>query len=177
MKKSILIILIINTFFSPKNINAQSTFVTEKTDVLVKNFCNITNASQWNLITTIKLNFCTYHPQGMVKIGDLFYLSSVQKIIPPKKLETSQNGFDRSTGKGIGHLFKFDIKGDLISKITLGDSIIHHPGGIDFDAAKPDGMPRKLLDVSRLTALGWKPQFTLEEGIRAAYASYLEGVC
>ena len=53
---------------------------------------------------------------------------------------------------------------------------VGYPGGIDFDATKPDGMPRKLLDVSRLTGLGWKPQFSLEEGIRAAYASYLKGV-
>ena len=54
--------------------------------------------------------------------------------------------------------------------------VVGYPGGIDFDAEKPDGMPRKLLDVSRLKGLGWEPQFTLEEGIRAAYSSYLEGV-
>ena len=51
--------------------------------------------------------------------------------------------------------------------------VVGYPGEIDFDATKPDGMPRKLLDVSRLTGLGWKPKFTLEEGIRAAYTSYL----
>ena len=52
--------------------------------------------------------------------------------------------------------------------------VVGYPGEIDFDATKPDGMPRKLLDVSRLTGLGWKPKFTLEEGIRAAYTSYLD---
>ena len=69
----------------------------------------------------------------MIKIGDVFYLSSVEKIISPQKFKTPQNGYDRSTGKGTGHLFKFDNQGKLISKITLGDSIIFHPGGIDFD--------------------------------------------
>jgi len=36
----------------------------------------------------------------------------------------------------------------------------------------PDGTPRKLLDVSRLTALGWKPRTTLPEGVRALYDWY-----
>ena len=40
----------------------------------------------------------------------------------------------------------------------------------------PDGTPRKLLDVGRLHALGWKAQHTLEAGIRKTYAWYLENV-
>jgi len=51
--------------------------------------------------------------------------------------------------------------------------VVGYPGRIDFDPTKPDGMPRKLLDISKLTALGWKPKFTLEEGIQHAYKSYL----
>ena len=42
-------------------------------------------------------------------------------------------------------------------------------GRLAFDPTKPDGTPRKLLDVSRLAALGWKPGIGLEEGIRATY--------
>ncbi len=41
-----------------------------------------------------------------------------------------------------------------------------------FDPTKPDGTPRKLLDISKLKTLGWKPKFTLEEGIKQAYESY-----
>lgn len=43
-------------------------------------------------------------------------------------------------------------------------------GEILFDASKPDGTPRKLLDTSRLTALGWRPRIALEEGIERTYA-------
>jgi len=45
---------------------------------------------------------------------------------------------------------------------------------LKFDASKPDGTPRKLIDCSRLHGLGWKPSLTLVEGIRRAVASYRE---
>lgn len=41
-----------------------------------------------------------------------------------------------------------------------------------FDASKPDGTPRKLLDVGRLAALGWKPRISLREGLRQTYADF-----
>ena len=47
-------------------------------------------------------------------------------------------------------------------------------GALRFDASKPDGTPRKLLDVSRLTALGWRPRFTLEEGVADTYRWFVE---
>jgi GDP-L-fucose synthase len=47
-------------------------------------------------------------------------------------------------------------------------------GRLVFDASKPDGTPRKLLDVSRLKGLGWDARIGLEEGLRNAYAWYLE---
>jgi GDP-L-fucose synthase len=43
-------------------------------------------------------------------------------------------------------------------------------GRIVFDASKPDGAPRKLLDVSRLAALGWRAGIALEDGLRDTYA-------
>jgi GDP-L-fucose synthase len=46
-------------------------------------------------------------------------------------------------------------------------------GRIGFDVNKPDGAPRKLLDVSRLTALGWRASISLEEGLRASYRWFL----
>ncbi len=47
-------------------------------------------------------------------------------------------------------------------------------GDIVFDNTKPDGTPRKLLDVSRLTYLGWRAQIRLEDGIKSTYAWFLE---
>jgi len=47
--------------------------------------------------------------------------------------------------------------------------VVGFNGRLVFDTTKPDGTPRKLLDVSRLTALGWKPRIGLEEGIRTTY--------
>jgi GDP-L-fucose synthase len=46
-------------------------------------------------------------------------------------------------------------------------------GHIQFDTSKPDGTPRKLLDVSKLTALGWQASVSLEEGIKLVYADFL----
>ena len=42
-------------------------------------------------------------------------------------------------------------------------------GDIKYDLSKPDGTPRKLLDVSRMKSLGWKPKISLEEGIKRVY--------
>jgi GDP-L-fucose synthase len=47
-------------------------------------------------------------------------------------------------------------------------------GELIFDASKPDGTPRKLLDTTRLADLGWKPQISLREGIRSTYAWYTQ---
>jgi GDP-L-fucose synthase len=50
---------------------------------------------------------------------------------------------------------------------------VGYKGSIGFDTSKPDGTPRKLLDVSRLAKLGWRARISLEEGIRLAYQAYL----
>lgn len=51
--------------------------------------------------------------------------------------------------------------------------VVDFQGEIVWDNTKPDGTPRKLLDVSRIAALGWKPEITLEEGIRSTCSWYL----
>jgi GDP-L-fucose synthase len=52
--------------------------------------------------------------------------------------------------------------------------IVGYNGNIIFDSSKPDGTPRKLLDVNKLNSLGWKAKTSLEEGIRLTYNWYLE---
>jgi GDP-L-fucose synthase len=56
-------------------------------------------------------------------------------------------------------------------------SITGFEGNIAWDTSKPDGTPRKLLDVSRLAALGWKARIPLREGLEAAYKWYLDRLC
>jgi GDP-L-fucose synthase len=52
--------------------------------------------------------------------------------------------------------------------------VVEFDGDFAFDPSKPDGTPRKLLDVSRLHALGWHARTSLEEGLAATYRWYLE---
>jgi GDP-L-fucose synthase len=53
--------------------------------------------------------------------------------------------------------------------------VVGYRGKLVFDTSKPDGAPRKLLDVSRLAALGWRAKSPLREGLAAAYADFLTG--
>jgi GDP-L-fucose synthase len=53
--------------------------------------------------------------------------------------------------------------------------VVGYKGDLVFDNSKPDGTPRKLLDVSRLHALGWKARTTLKEGIERSYADFVSG--
>lgn len=50
--------------------------------------------------------------------------------------------------------------------------IVGFSGVLEFDTSKPDGTPRKLMDSSKITALGWKPSIDLESGIKRVYAHY-----
>jgi GDP-L-fucose synthase len=54
-------------------------------------------------------------------------------------------------------------------------NIVGFNGEIVFDPSKPDGTPRKLLDIGRIKELGWRPKTTLEEGLRATYQYYQKG--
>ena len=52
--------------------------------------------------------------------------------------------------------------------------VVCYEGGLEFDSSKPDGTPRKLMDVSKLHSLGWKHSTGLKEGIVTAYADFLK---
>jgi GDP-L-fucose synthase len=58
----------------------------------------------------------------------------------------------------------------------LVKEVVGFEGNISFDASKPDGTPRKLLDVSKLHALGWMHKVELKEGIALAYQDFLKNV-
>jgi len=52
--------------------------------------------------------------------------------------------------------------------------VVGYRGKLSFDPTRPDGTPRKVLDVSRLKALGWEPKITLREGLQQVYRWYCE---
>jgi GDP-L-fucose synthase len=82
------------------------------------------------------------------------------------------------------HLMKTYSSGEMVN-IGTGEDItiaefaqvvartVGYTGAVSFDPSRPDGTPRKLLDVSRLAGLGWRARTSLEHGIRLAYQAYL----
>jgi GDP-L-fucose synthase len=83
------------------------------------------------------------------------------------------------------HLMKTYSSDELVNigtgeDITIAEfarvvaATVGYTGAISFDPSRPDGTPRKLLDVSRLAKLGWRARTSLEDGIKLAYAAYLK---
>ena len=74
------------------------------------------------------------------------------------------------------HLYNIGTGEDLKIKdlALLVQSLIGHKGEICWDVSKPDGTPRKLLDVSKMNSLKWKSTISIDQGIKSVYKSFLE---
>jgi GDP-L-fucose synthase len=74
------------------------------------------------------------------------------------------------------NLYNIGTGKDLTIKelAALIQRIVGHQGEIIWDSSKPDGTPRKLMDVSKMTEAGWKAKIELEDGIRKTYEWFLE---
>src|SRR4029079_2014937 len=90
-------------------------------------------STAWKLVQRLPLKFPTYHPQGIALVGDLIFLSSVEVLEAPVKYPVPVDGYDRTPGKGIGHVFVLDRQGNLKKDIRVGEGTAYHPGGLDFD--------------------------------------------
>ena len=86
---------------------------------------------------------------------------------------------------GILHLLQLESPPDWVNlgcgiDISIGDlarlvmKTVGYEGELTFDASKPDGTPRKLTDISKITATGWAPSIAIEEGVSMAYQSFLD---
>ena len=77
-----------------------------------------------------------------------------------------------------GYLYNVGTGEDLTIKelATTIQKIVGHTGNIIWDESKPDGTPRKLMDVSKMHHIGWKHQVNLEEGIQNTYNWFLENI-
>lgn len=98
-----------------------------------QSFTKVTRDTQWKLARKVRLDFPTHHPQGFALVGDRIFMSSVQIDEKPEKYPEPVDGYDRSTGKGVGHVFVMTKEGKLIKDIVVGEGTMYHPGGIDFD--------------------------------------------
>ena len=92
------------------------------------------------------------------------------------------------------HIMKLDIENyqantqEMLSHINVGTGedctikemaetikkVVGFKGKLKFDTRKPDGAPRKLMDVSRINSMGWKATISLEEGLASTYRWYKE---
>jgi GDP-L-fucose synthase len=87
-----------------------------------------------------------------------------------KAVVLASENYDSGMHLNVGTGEELSIK-DLAQKVAKAAGFT---GQIEWDASKPDGTPRKVLDVSRMKALGWKPTITLDDGIASTIAWYKE---
>jgi GDP-L-fucose synthase len=85
---------------------------------------------------------------------------------------------ERYNARDIGEVINIGTGEDIAIQelAVMIKEIVGFAGGIVWDATKPDGMPRKLLDVSRIRNLGWKPTTSLKNGIEITYNAFLESM-
>jgi GDP-L-fucose synthase len=89
-------------------------------------------------------------------------------------MELSSEAYARNTQPMLSHI-NIGTGEDLSIRdlATVISDIVGYQGRISFDTSKPDGTPRKLMDVARLHSLGWRAKIGLREGLALAYADFL----
>lgn len=95
--------------------------------------------------------------------------------LPDERFHTLLGSDEAATGVFMPPMVNIGVAEDLTIR-ELGEAIkdvIGCTSDMIFDTTKPDGTPRKLMDVSRLNSLGWRTQTTLKEGLVEAYRDYL----
>lgn len=100
---------------------------------LVQAFRNLDRTTEWELTDRVSLDFETHHPQGFALVGNRIFMSTVEIIEAPVAYPEPQGGYDRTPGRGVGHVLVMTRGGRLLRDIELGRGHMYHPGGIDFD--------------------------------------------
>lgn len=93
--------------------------------------------------------------------------TSILHVLQTPETELFEAAPDGLINAGVGHDLSIAELAETIREVVGADNII------SYDASKPDGTPRKLVDVTRLFSLGWRPEVDLKEGIRRTYEWYL----
>lgn len=93
--------------------------------------------------------------------------TSILHVLQTPETELFEAAPDGLINAGVGHDLSIAELAETIREVVGADNTI------SYDASKPDGTPRKLVDVTRLFSLGWRPEVDLKEGIRRTYEWYL----
>ena len=133
MRKFSLSLLTVTVAVSAMLVLPQAQNISAKEETLTDQVQELSRNTDWKQLEQIDLQFDVFHPQGMTKVGDLYYMSSVEIIEGTTKYEQPVDGYDRTPGNGKGHLFVFNDQGELLEDIELGEGNMYHPGGIDSD--------------------------------------------
>jgi hypothetical protein len=100
---------------------------------LASRIVQLDRSTSWSLAAQHPLDFDIHHPQGMVRVGDDWIVSSVEIIERTRPYPKPVDGLDRDAGKGQGHLLRLSPDGKLKAKAVLGEGDMYHPSGLDFD--------------------------------------------
>ncbi len=135
-----------------------------------------------------------YHPQNSHVIPGLIRRIHEAKVANQPSVEAWGTGRPRreflhvdDLARATLHLIGLDNPPDLVNVGTGTDlsitelaaqiaQTIGYSGEIRFDPSKPDGTPRKLLDISRITATGWTPAIPLDQGLADTYRDFVTGL-
>ncbi|WP_027567893.1 GDP-L-fucose synthase [Bradyrhizobium sp. URHA0013] len=135
-----------------------------------------------------------YHPEMSHVVAALIRRFHEAKISGAKRVIVWGTGTPRreflyvdDMADACVHLMKTYSSSELVNigtgkDITIAEfarvvaEIIGYSGEISFDSSRPDGTPRKLLDVSRIAKLGWRAPTSLHDGLKRAYAAYLSNL-
>ena len=101
--------------------------------VLARDVTAVDRTTVWRLTRTIALRFPTFHTEGIAFVGSRIFLSAVDVTTPTVRYARPRGRYDRTPGKGVGHVFVMNSHGALQRDIVLGAGAIYHPGGLDYD--------------------------------------------
>jgi GDP-L-fucose synthase len=96
--------------------------------------------------------------------------------LPDEQFKTLLGSDEAATGIFMPPLVNIGVGHDLTIR-ELAETVkevVGYQGTIEFDTSKPDGTPRKLMDVSRLSGIGWKAYTGLRAGLTAAYQDFAD---
>ncbi|MFG2875235.1 DUF6454 family protein [Streptomyces sp. NPDC048337] len=115
---------------SPDSFSARD----DSNDAVVTAVRQLTRGTAWSVVGQVPFDFPAHHPQGITRGHDhRLYVSTAEITEATRAYDSPVDGYDRTPGKGRGHVFVTDGEGAELGHVAVGEGAIYHPGGIDFD--------------------------------------------